>query len=48
MKTKVLQTAQSIEKNVKKIEDTQLIKEIDWEMEGPLDIQNFADYFESH
>jgi hypothetical protein len=31
MKTKVLQTAQNIEKNVKKIEDTQLIRDIDWE-----------------
>lgn len=38
MKTKVLQTAQSIEKNVKKIEDACLIREIDWDLEGPMDI----------
>jgi len=37
MKTKVLQTAQSIEKMLK-IEDTCLIREIDWDMEAPMDI----------
>ena len=48
MKTKVLQTAQNIEKNVKKIEDTQLIWDIDWERQQPMDIVEFIEYFEGH
>ena len=47
-KSRVLHQAQNIEKNVMKIENAVLVRDIDWERSEPMDIIEFSEYFDSH
>ena len=47
-KNRILQNAQNIEKKVLNIENAVLIREIDFERKSPMDISEFAEFFDSH
>jgi len=44
----VKQQAQNIEKNVEKIENAKLIRDINWKTIQPMDVIAFSEYFDSH
>ena len=47
-KARVKQQAQNIEKNVLKIKNAKLIKDIPWKTIQPMDVIAFSEYFDSH
>jgi hypothetical protein len=47
-KNVVLQHAQNIEKKVVNIENAQIIRQIDFERNNPMDISEFSEYFETY
>ena len=47
-KARVLQLAQNIEKNVKRIEKATILREIDFSRPDPMDIVEFSEYFDTY
>jgi dynein heavy chain len=47
-KARVKQQAQNIEKNVQKIKNAKLIRDIPWKTIQPMDVIAFSEYFDSH
>ena len=47
-KSRVLQHAQNIEKKVLNIENSVIIREIDFDRKSPMDLTEFSEYFDSH
>lgn len=47
-KSNVMSHSKNIDKQVNKIENAQIIRQIDFERVQPMDITEFAEFFESH